>query len=122
MPKDYYAELSGARVAPLDAPYAAGISTSQGKTLPFIVERQWAGPAGHYNEQWSIRQGAQVVYESEVVLRFVRGFQSVSAFRDIITEPIPIAPGTYSLVFIMEGRFMGAVDIEVRDEAGGAAA
>ncbi|MEO7803873.1 MAG: hypothetical protein ABIS18_05575 [Actinomycetota bacterium] len=113
--KDYYVELSGAKVAPVAAPYETGIITQAGATRPFLVEREWSGPAGHYNEQWSIRQGNKVLHTCDVKLRFIKGFQSASRYVDVVDLPLEIAPGSYSLVFVVEGRFMGAADIEVRD-------
>lgn len=121
MPKDYYIELSGAGVSPADAPYETGIRTVDGKTKPFLVDRQWGGPAGYYNEQWSIRQGNKVAHSSDVSLRFVRGLQSASRYVDRVNQPIELDPGSYKLVFVVEGRFMGAADIEVRDTAPDAA-
>jgi hypothetical protein len=39
--------------------------------------------------------------------------QSIRRFVDRVDEPIQIEPGTYQLVFIVEGRFMGSREIEV---------
>lgn len=114
MPQEYILDLIKVRVAPADSPWDEGIISSDGKTEPFVVERSWSGPAGHYIEQWSIRSGGSaVLYESEPERRFVRGLQSVSTFTDLVSEPLELAPATYQLVFIVEGRYMGSADFEV---------
>ena len=47
--------------------------------------------------------------------------QSVSDFTDIVTDTLELPAGVYKLVFVVEGRFMGAVDIEVKETADQAA-
>jgi hypothetical protein len=122
MPQEYVLDLVRTSVAPVDNPFEERISSRGGRTLPFKVLRSWSGPAGTYIEQWSIRRGgAEVLYRHSAQLITVRGMQSVSDFTDTVTEPIELEPGTYKLVFIVEGRFMGAVDIEVKETADQAA-
>jgi hypothetical protein len=114
VPSEYLIELVKAKVAPIDLPYDEGISTSAGKTLPFFVEREWSGPAGTYWETWSIRRGGrEVIYSARPQQVKVSGMQSIRRFVDRVDEPIQIEPGTYQLVFIVEGRFMGSREIEV---------
>ena len=116
MPQDYHLDLSKARVASRDRPYEDGIVLREGRTTPFRVERAWSGPAGTYNEQWSIRRGgAEILYRHPPQLIGVTGMQATSEFSDVVDQPLDLEPGTYKLVFIVEGRFMGAADIEVRE-------
>lgn len=116
MPQDYHLDLSRARVAPRERPYEDGIVLREGRTTPFRVERAWSGPAGTYREQWSIRRGgAEILYRHPPQLISVTGMQATSDFSDLVDQPLDLEPGTYKLVFIVEGRFMGAIDIEVRE-------
>lgn len=122
MPQDYVLDLVRASVTPIDSPFEEGIQCRDGVTLPFKLIRSWSGPAGTYTEQWSIRRGgAEVIYRHPAQLINVRGMQSVSDFTDTVTEPLELPAGVYKLVFVVEGRFMGAVDIEVKETADQAA-
>lgn len=113
MPAEYALELNRVRAFPSDRRWEEGIVLAGGRTQPFVVERSWAGPAGHYIEQWSIRKGPEVLYRSQAKSIAVRGMQSISTFADEVTEPLELEPGTYKLVFVVEGRFMGSADVEV---------
>ena len=105
-------ELVKARVAPADEPLEDGIRLNNGRTMPFLVERTWSGPAGGYNEQWSIRRGGkEIVYSSESKPVWVKGLQSIRTYTDRVDEPISLDAGTYNLVFIAEGYFMGSREI-----------
>jgi hypothetical protein len=120
MPKDYALELVSARVTPARRPWEEGIPVSGGSTRPFRVVRSWSGPAGHYIEQWSIRRAVrEVVYEHPPKEINVRGMQSISEHQDQIEQPLTLEPGEYLLVFVVEGRFMGSVEIQAvaSDEA-----
>lgn len=108
-----YLELVKARVAPADRPYEQGIEIVDGRTTPFMVERSWLGPMGHYWERWSLRRkGEEVILEGEPSEIFVRGFQSVRTFTDTVDRPLALEPGSYELHFHVDGEFMGSVDIE----------
>lgn len=122
MPRDVFLELVSARVLNADRPWEEGIVTVDGKTLPFLVERSWSGPAGNYVEQWSIRRSmGETIYQSDAKYVFVRGIQSITKHVDRVDEPIWMEPGAYRLVFVIEGFFMGSADIQVVP-AGSAAA
>lgn len=122
MPHDVFLELVSARVLKADRPWEEGIDTVDGKTLPFILERSWSGPAGNYIERWSIRRSMQeIIYQSDPQYIFVRGIQSITKHADRVDQPISLEPGAYRLVFVVDGYFMGAADIEVAP-AGSAAA
>lgn len=115
MPYEYVLELVKVRVTPAERTYEDGILVSEGFTQPFVVERSWSGPAGWYLEQWSIRRGGkEILYTSDIKSISVRGIQSVSSYTDLVEKSVPLEAGTYQLVFVIEGRFMGSVDIEVR--------
>jgi hypothetical protein len=113
--EDIYLDLVRARVAPVEQPWEEGIAIEDGRTRPFIVERGWSGPAGTYIEQWSIlREGRYVVHQSRPRYISVRGMQAVSQQVDRVERAIEMEPGTYDLVFIVEGFRMGVVQIEAR--------
>lgn len=110
---EIYLELTGAKVAPADRPYDQGIELEDGRTKPFIVERSWIGPMGHYWEQWSIRgKDGEVVVQGDQRQIFVKGFQSIRTFSDRVDRPVALQPGKYDLVFHVENIFMGSVEIE----------
>lgn len=112
MPKDFYLELVSARVSPAGRPYEAGLALREGFTVPFVVERSWAGPAGNYTEQWSIRRhDGEVLFHGDSKWIRVRGMQSVTEWKDVVDDPLRLDPGTYLLVFVVEGHFMGSVEI-----------
>lgn len=122
MPSNAFLELVNSRVAWADRPWENRIAVTDGRTLPFIVERSWSGAAGNYIEQWSIRREMRdIMYKSEPRQIFVRGLQSLTKHTDRVNEPIALDPGSYRLVFVVEGYFMGSADIEVV-AAGSAAA
>lgn len=112
MPETYL-ELTSAKVAPADRPYEQGIEVADGRSRPFVVERSWIGPMGHYREEWSIRQeGGEVLAKGGSREIFVRGFQSIRTFSDLVETPLTLKPGKYELVFHVDGVFMGSADIE----------
>ena len=122
MPQDYELKLVSAGATPADKPWQQEIEVRGGTTLSFQVIRSWSGPAGHYNEQWSIRRGIQdVVYVHPAAQIRVRGMQSISEYADRVDQPLTLEPGDYELVFVVEGRFMGSAEIKVVPAAGAAA-
>lgn len=115
MAPEVYLELVRAKVAPADRPYEKGLEVADGRARPFVVERSWLGPMGHYWEQWSIRrEGGEVVLEGPRKEIFVKGFQSIRTFTDTVEAPLSLEPGKYELVFHVEGVLMASVDIEAR--------
>ena len=115
MPRQILVELVTAGVRPEGRPEETGILVAGGGTRPFEVERGWSGVVGHYNEQWSIRRGGkEILYQSEPKLIFIRGVQSVTTYIDTVDTRIRLEPGTYQLVFLLEGFYMGHIDIEAR--------
>jgi hypothetical protein len=94
-----------------------------GRTLPFSVTRGWNAPAGHYAEQWFLVDPGtkEVMYESQPRELLVWGLQSVTDTTDVITDPIPLTPGTYELVFALDGVKGGEVEIAATEVAEGVA-
>lgn len=84
---------------------------------PFILERSWSGPAGHYSEHWMIRKDGEIIVDGPRQVIFVRGMQTVRTFQDVVHPPLKMGAGTYELVFTVEGRFMSAVPIVVKQGA-----
>lgn len=115
MAEEIAVELVGARVFRVDRPWEDGIALKEQRTLPFVVERSWAGPAGYYVEQWSLRRGMkQIVHQSPARYVRVRGIQSVTTEIDRVSEPIELEPGIYTLVLVLNGVFLGSVEVEAR--------
>lgn len=105
-------ELVRAGIRPEGSPGESAIVLSEGGTRPFTVERGWSGVAGYYNEQWSLRRGgSEVLYTSPARQIFVRGLQSVTSYTDTIDDRIRMDPGEYNLVFLIEGLYLGHVDV-----------
>lgn len=119
---DIFLDLVKARVSSVERPWEDGIVLDGSKTLPFVVSRAWSGPAGRYNEQWSIRRGMnEIIYQAEPRTIFVRGIQSVTSHSDRIDGPIEMNPGAYRLVFVVEGFYLGSAEIQVSSSGTAAA-
>lgn len=95
----------------------SGIRVRNGRTLPFTVSREWSAPAGHYAETWYLvhPETREVYFEGPVHTARVVGLQSMTVFTDEITEPIPLQPGTYQLVFALDGQQGGQIDVQVTE-------
>lgn len=105
-------ELVRAGIRPAGSPESSGIVVSGDGTTPFTVERGWSGVAGYYNEQWSLRRGGtEAIYTSPHRQIFVRGLQSITSYTDTVDERIRLEPGQYNLVFLIEGMYLGHVDV-----------
>lgn len=118
MPKDYRIDLTKARVAPAHKTWEDGILAEPGGVAPFLVERTWSGPAGHYREHWTIRKAdGTIVVDGGSRTIFVRGMQATTLYVDPVVGAPGLEPGTYQLIFTVEGRFMGSRDIVVRQAA-----
>jgi hypothetical protein len=126
------AEINGSQrkvlvsgVAPLKPSHGdAGIPVRNGRTLPFVLRREWSAPAGHYEETWYLVVPAtrEVVYEGPRREVSVWGLQGLTAITDEVREGIALQPGTYEIVFSL-GSVMGgtlevdAVDVPEEEEA-----
>jgi hypothetical protein len=91
----------------------SGIALKNGRTLPFVVSRSWSAPAGHYNEAWYLVDPStrEVLYESSSGEVRVWGLQSWTEFSNTVTEPIPLAPGSYLVVFALGGQQGGEMTV-----------
>ena len=94
-----------------------GITIREGRTLPFVVHREWLAPAGHYQEQWFLidPETREVLYEGEAKLRSIRGLQALTACEDVVSEPLAVPPGRYRIVFALGGLQGGELDVEVAE-------
>ena len=101
----------------------SGIALKNGRTLPFVVERSWSAPAGHYDEAWYLVDPAtrEVLYQGSSGEVRVWGLQSWTPFSDTVTEPIALAPGNYLLVFALGGVQGGETTVTAADVVGSAA-
>jgi hypothetical protein len=94
----------------------SGIALRRGRTLPFVIYRQWSAPAGYYSEQWFlvVPDTKEVVHEGPVRREtLIWGLQSVTELTDTVTAPIELEPGTYRIVFALGSLMGGEVDIDV---------
>lgn len=107
-------ELVVARVCPADDPLATGIVVDGGLSRPFVVERGWSGPAGHYLERFAIGRGAEVAFRSLPGQIFVRGPQTVTRYRDVVEEGVSLEEGAYELTFYADDVAVGSVAVQVR--------
>lgn len=106
------------RVRPARAAHGdSGIPLRRGRTLPFVVERAWNAPMGHYPEQFFIvdPQTRVVLYESAVAERAIWGLQSLTEVADEVTEPVELAPGRYLVVFALGGVKGGEIEVEATE-------
>jgi hypothetical protein len=106
------------RVRPARAAHGDdGIPLRRGHTLPFVVERAWNAPMGHYPEQFFIVDPGtrEVLYASPLVERAIWGLQSLTEVADEVSTPIELAPGNYLVVFALGGVKGGEIDVEATE-------
>jgi hypothetical protein len=115
-----------ASVRPAKAAHgSSGIALRGGRTLPFVIYRQWSAPAGYYAEQWFlvVPDTKEVVYEGQVRREtLIWGLQAVTELTDTVTESIKLGPGTYKVVFALGGLLGGELDVEAFEAPAEAAA
>lgn len=121
VPQKYFLDLAKASVSPAERSWEEGILLNEGKARPFVLERSWSGPAGNYIEAWALVRGSKVLYQSAPRYIMVWGIQSLSEFRDVVSEAIDLEPGPLKIVFTIEGRFMGEFESEARNSTEAAA-
>lgn len=92
-----------------------GIAVRGAETLPFVVTRSWSAPEGTYRETFYLvdPRSREVLFEGPVREELVWGLQSLTEFRDTITEPIAIRPGSYAIVFSLGRGSGGEFPVEV---------
>ena len=106
------------RVAPLKPSHGdSGIALRGGRTLPFVLRREWSAPAGHYQETWYlvVPDTREVVFEGPVREISVWGLQSLTEVTDEVVEPIELQPGRYEIVFSLGGVMGGKLEVEAAD-------
>ncbi|MDQ3981468.1 MAG: hypothetical protein M3271_02160 [Actinomycetota bacterium] len=99
----------------------SGIPLRDGRTLPFRVERSWSAPAGVYPEQWFLVRPdtREVLYEGPVVERAIWGLQGLTEVSEDVTEPVPLDPDDYLVVFALGGYMGGQLDVSATEAAEG---
>ncbi|HEX2050236.1 MAG TPA: hypothetical protein VHJ34_06325 [Actinomycetota bacterium] len=95
----------------------SGIPLRDGRTLPFVVERAWNAPAGHYTEAWYLvdPETREVVHEGAAREVAIRGLLTWTELADDVTAPFELAPGTYLLVFALDGVMGGQVEVHASE-------
>ena len=90
------------------------IPVRDGKSLPFELHREWSAPAGHYGERWYIihPESREVLYESSLRETSIWGLQSLTRLTDLVREPIALEPGTYKIVFVLQGILGGEFEVQ----------
>lgn len=92
----------------------AGVAIRDGRTLPFVLRREWSGPAGHQIETWYLvaPDTREVLYEGPRREVSIWGLQSLTEIVDEVTEPILLEPGSYEIVFSLDGGMGGTLEFE----------
>lgn len=107
-----------AHVRPAKAAHGtSGIALRDGKTLPFVVAREWSAPAGYYSEQWFLvnPETGEVFIEGPAKEALIWGLQSRTELTDEIDETFSLPAGRYQLVFALGGLKGGEIDVEISD-------
>ena len=107
-----------AQVRPAKAAHGPlGIALKDGRTLPFVVTREWSAPAGYYSEQWFLVDPAtqEVLFEGPVEEALIWGLQSRTERRTEVEHQIPLEPGTYQIVFALGGLRGGDVEVQAAE-------
>lgn len=91
-----------------------GIPIRAGRTLPFVVERGWNAPLGYYTEAWFLIDPStrEVLFEGPAGVRLIRGLPTITDVADEVRSSFPLQPGTYAIVFVLNGTI--AAEVEVR--------
>lgn len=95
----------------------SGIPLRDGRTLPFVVERAWNAPAGHYTESWYLvhPETREILHEGPVREAVVRGLLTWTELADEVATPFELAPGTYLLVFALDGVMGGQAEVHAAE-------
>ena len=94
---------------------AQGITVRRGRAQPFTVTRSWSAPAGFYGEQWFLVEPdtRRVVFEGPLQMALLRGLQAPTRLTDEVRTSFKVEPGSYKLVFALDGLQGGEVDVQV---------
>ncbi len=100
----------------------SGIPLAGGTTLPFRVWRRWSAPAGYYPEAWYLidPQTREVLLEGGSGSVHIWGLQSLTELSDEVRSSVPLAPGSYKIVFALAGVRGGELDVEATEVAAAA--
>jgi hypothetical protein len=103
-----------ASVRPVRLSYGGGIPVRGGETLPFVVERGWNAPLGYYNEAWYLvhPETREVLYEGGARVRLIQGLPTVTDVSDEVAGGFRLDPGSYKVVFALDGYKGGEIDVE----------
>jgi hypothetical protein len=95
----------------------SGIPLRSGRTLPFVVSRGWNAPSGYYNEAWYLvhPETREVLFEGASDIRLIRGLPTVTDFTDEVREPFALQPGSYKIVFALDGVKGAEIDIHATE-------
>jgi hypothetical protein len=96
---------------------AEGIMLRDGRTLPFVVSRSWSAPAGVYVEQWFLVDPTtrEVLHQSEPRETSIWGLQALTELTEEVGDGLPLAPGTYLVVFALGGLMGGELEVEAAE-------
>jgi hypothetical protein len=94
-----------------------GVAVRNGRTLPFVVERAWNAPAGHYREAWYVvhPETREVFYEGPERLVSIWGLQSWTELDDTGPAGVTLPPGKYLLVFALGGVMGGQTEFDASE-------
>lgn len=109
-------KILSARVRPAKAVHGLdGIAISDGRSLPFVVSREWSAPAGHYVEQWFLvkPETGEVFIEGPPREKLILGLQARTELVDEVADSFPLEPGTYQIVFALGGLKGGEIEVQV---------
>jgi hypothetical protein len=102
-------------VRPLKASHGlGGVAVRDGRTLPFVVTRQWSAPAGHYPERLYVVDPAtrEIIYEGPEDTPLMWGLQGLTEVVTEVHDSFELEPGTYLLVFVLGGVKGGEFEFE----------
>lgn len=109
-------KILSARTRPHKAVHGLeGISVRDGRSLPFVVQREWSAPAGYYVEQWFLVKPdtGEVFIEGPSRQALILGLQARTELIDEVPERFELEPGAYQLVFSLGGLKGGEIEVQV---------
>jgi hypothetical protein len=98
----------------------SGIPLRRGRTLPFVVWRQWIAPAGHYAERFYIvdKDSREIIWEGPQRHQTTWGLQGATEERTAIDDSFPLEAGNYLVVFALGGVSGGEFDVNAFEVPG----
>lgn len=102
----------------------SGVAVKKGRSLPFVVTRQWSAPAGHYPERLYVVDPAtrEIIYEGPEDTPLMWGLQGLTEVVNEVHDSFELQPGTYLLVFVLGGVKGGEFEFEAVEVSAEAAA